>query len=255
MGAGVFSDPNYQALASRMASELGGGSDLAKALLAQMACEKADGWPPQDNNPLNVHVDSMASVGITGLAHGVGDGGACASFPSPDAGADAAVELLTGASRYRAAVAAARANSGAAYLSAVTSAGWGTSYSCCVGYYSGGGSSPFAAIGAAGQDITALLGGVGGSKIPGQSGTAITSLPANAVGAAQAAPAAISDTLGGIASAIASLPSALGGALASLLVNGVVLLVILILAYKGIEMVIEPEGGSLADTAALAAGG
>lgn len=249
MGAGVFSSSQYQALAGRMAAELGGGSDLARACLAQMACEKADGWPPQDNNPLNVHVASLASIGISAQA-GVGDGGACAAFASPEAGVDAAVALLQGASRYTAAVAAARANNGAAYLIDVTSAGWGTSYSCALGYYSGSGASPLAAIGAVIPDVTALLGGVGGTVVPGQSGPALTSLPANAIGAVQALPAAFSDTLGGIANAIGSLPSALG----ALAVNLAVVFVVLLLAYKGLEMIVEPEGGSLAETAAMGAG-
>ncbi len=43
-----------------------------------------------------------------------------------------------------------------------------------------------------------------------------------------------------IGSAIAGLPAALGGVLGSLLVNGAVLVVVLVLAYKGLEILVEP---------------
>lgn len=135
MGAGVFTDPRYQALAARVAGALGGGASTTRAILAQWACEKSDGWPPAWNNPGNVHTAAMASVGVTGLAHGSGDGGAVAAFNSPEEGADAMVTLLTRAQRYRSAVASARANDGAGYLRGVTSAGWGTGYSCTIGYF------------------------------------------------------------------------------------------------------------------------
>lgn len=135
MGASVISNPSYQALAQEIASGIGGGTDTYRGVLAQMACEKGGEWPPQDNNPLNVHVSAMASVGVTGLAHGIGDFGACARFDTPDAGAQAAATLLTRASRYSAAVQAAGRDDGAGYLRDVTAAGWGTSYSCAAGYY------------------------------------------------------------------------------------------------------------------------
>ena len=270
MGAGVFGSSQYAALAGRMAADLGGGSDLARAILAQMACEKADGWPPQDNNPLNVHVAALASIGISAQA-GVGDGGACAAFASPEAGADAAVALLQGASRYKAAVAAARANSGAGYLAAVTAAGWGTSYSCAAGYYGGQGTP--ASSSPAGLDlnpadwIANLNAGVqtmqsklGVTAAPGLSAVPEpNTIASGAATVATAAANAASTALGGVAAAsgipqaIASLPAALGGALGALAVNLAVLFVVLLLAYKGLEMIVEPEGGSLAETAAMGA--
>ena len=270
MGAGVFGSSQYAALAGRMAADLGGGSDLARAILAQMACEKADGWPPQDNNPLNVHVAALASIGISAQA-GVGDGGACAAFASPEAGADAAVALLQGASRYKAAVAAARANSGAGYLAAVTAAGWGTSYSCAAGYYGGQGTpassspagldlNPADWIANLNRGVQTMQGKLGVTAAPGLSAVPEpNTIASGAATVATAAANAASTALGGVAAAsgipqaIASLPAALGGALGALAVNLAVLFVVLLLAYKGLEMIVEPEGGSLAETAAMGA--
>lgn len=128
-------DPVYIPIAAQIAAGIGGGNSTGQGVLAQIACEKNGANPYQDNNPLNVHVDAMASVGVTGLAHGVGDFGACASFASLQDGANAAIQLLTRASRYQAAIADARRDDGLAYLRDVTAAGWGTSFSCAQGKY------------------------------------------------------------------------------------------------------------------------
>lgn len=144
MGQGVFNDPRYQALAARVAGGLGGGASTARGVLSQFACEKADGWPPQDNNPGNIHVNAAASYGITGLRHGRGDGGAVAELDSPEQGADLMVRFLIAggqSGRYRKALAAARANDGAGYIKEVTAAGWGTGYSCVASYYNSSRSS------------------------------------------------------------------------------------------------------------------
>jgi hypothetical protein len=293
MGSGVFADPRYATLAARAAAELGGGADLARAILAQFACEKANGWPPQDNNPGNVHVAAMASIGVTGLASGVGDSGACAAFSTPEAGTDAMVALLTRASRYTAAVAAARHNDGAGYLRGVTSAGWGTSYSCAAGYYGAGvaaaatstpgvapgttppSSSPppssGATPGASAAPVTltadqwnAIIAGltpgtryisatnaaqiVALAKAQGLdlSGLDMTQFYGKSVStlrdylaAKGSIPAAVLVPGLDIGAAIAGLPAALGGALGSLLVNGAVLVVVLLLAYKGVQGLVE----------------
>jgi len=181
------------------------------------------------------------------------------------------VALLQGASRYTAAVAAARANSGAGYLAAVTAAGWGTSYSCAAGYYgqqgtpaSTGGSgidlNPLDAITKLNAGVAAMQAKLGVTAAPGLSAVPEpNTIASGAATVATAAANAASSALGGVAAAsgipqaIASLPAALGGALGALAVNLAVLFVVLLLAYKGLEMIVEPEGGSLAETAAMGA--
>jgi hypothetical protein len=295
MGSGVFADPRYAALASRAAAELGGGADLARAILAQFACEKANGWPPQDNNPGHVHVAAMASIGVTGLASGLGDSGACARFATPEAGTDAMVALLTRASRYAAAVTAARHNDGGGYLRGVTSAGWGTGYSCAAGYYGAG-------VAAAATSTPGVLPGTTPPSSPPPPSLGATSPPAlnatqqtlaklgiptdpahlltdadiwkitmQALGQDPNSPINASnqiyqgylanlrgktvgqmaadyssgttygapDLFSGVAAAIAGLPAAIGAALGPLLIGGGILVVILLLAYKGVQGLVE----------------
>lgn len=126
----VLTDPRYQRLASISAGQLGAGPNVQRAILAQFACEKAGEWPPQDNNPGNVHVGAMAAAGVRGLPGGVGDGGQVARFATPDAGAQGYATYI---GNYRPAAGARAAigrDDAAGYISAVTGFGYGTNASC-----------------------------------------------------------------------------------------------------------------------------
>lgn len=126
----VLSDPRYQQLASIAGSGLGAGPNVTAAILAQFACEKAGEWPPQDNNPGNIHVNAMAAAGVAGLPHGIGDSGAVARFPTPEDGAQGYATYIRNYAGAGAARAAIATDDAGAYITGVTGFGYGTSGSC-----------------------------------------------------------------------------------------------------------------------------
>ncbi len=126
-------DPRYRELAAEAAHMLGGGPDLVRAVLAQWQCEigAGDPWPPPNNNPGNVGVVALRSVGIY-RPWGSPPQARCTD---PTDGANCYAALIMRASRYAAAVAAAQADDGAAFLRAITDAGYGTEPGCALALY------------------------------------------------------------------------------------------------------------------------
>ncbi len=147
----TFADPRYQSLAAAAAGQLGGGPNLAKAILAQAQCENGhDIWPPPNNNPWNVTVGALRSIGII---RGPGSPSNIAALASTGDGVAMYVALVTGASRYAAALADAARDDGGAYLRDLLNAGWGTRLSCALGYYGGANSTQAGAV--SGATLTA----------------------------------------------------------------------------------------------------
>jgi len=131
-------DPNYRALASAAAAELGSSSpSIVAAILGQWQCEQRGPWPPTHNNPGFVTVSALRSVNVTSGTPARTSPGInfLAAFGSPAEGASAYAQLLARGRRYAGVRAAVAAGDGAAYLQAVTSAGYGTRYSCAIGAY------------------------------------------------------------------------------------------------------------------------
>jgi hypothetical protein len=122
----VLTDPRYQNLAAIAASGLHGDAEIYRVILAQFASEKAGEWPPQDNNPGNLHIGAIQAAGGPTYPHGVGDNGAVALLPDPVTGANLYAFYITNygpAASARAAIAAGNAPN---YISAVTGFGYGT---------------------------------------------------------------------------------------------------------------------------------
>lgn len=139
----VSTDPRYQALARGVASKLGGGPDLTRAVLGQWQCElgAGDAYPPRRNNPGNLARGFATGLGFpfTVESPNPQPGNPIVTFRSPEAGASAYVKGLQTYPRYRTALAAARRDDGRGFLQAVTAAGWGTSAACALSVY---GSAP-----------------------------------------------------------------------------------------------------------------
>lgn len=138
----VGTDPRYGRLADRVVDAwgipAGGRVDVKRAILAQWQCEQpGNAWPPVLNNPGFVTLGALHSWGLNlGAVCGRQYASFClARFPTPEAGADAYAGGVLRGSRYRHALAAARAGHGLAFLAAITSAGWGTRYTCCRSAY------------------------------------------------------------------------------------------------------------------------
>jgi hypothetical protein len=145
----VGTDPRYGRLADRVLSAwsipASGRVDVKRAILAQWQCEQSGGWPPTLNNPGFVTLGALHSWGLDlGAVCGRQLPTFClARFPTPEAGADAYAGGVLRGSRYSGALAAARAGNGLRFLNLITSAGWGTRYSCCrVAYAALGGKVP-----------------------------------------------------------------------------------------------------------------
>jgi hypothetical protein len=141
-------DPRYRALATSAASMLGSSSpSIIAAILGQWQCEQPSGppWPPVHNNPGFVTIGALRSNGIplgrfATTSPGVGF---LAQFSSPSEGATAYAQLLIRGARWAPARAAIARGDGAGFLQAVTSAGYGTRYSCAIGAFKAlGGSVP-----------------------------------------------------------------------------------------------------------------
>lgn len=133
-------DPRYRALATAAASILGSSSSsIIAAVLAQWQCEQPGGppWPPVHNNPGFVTVGAIRSVGLTIGSYARTSPGVnfLATFATPSEGATAYAQLLARGARYAPSRAAIARGDGAGFLRAVTSAGYGTRYSCAISAY------------------------------------------------------------------------------------------------------------------------
>jgi hypothetical protein len=156
----VGQDPRYGRLADRVLSTwsipASGRVDVKRAILAQWQCEQpSNAWPPVLNNPGFVTLGALHSWGLDlGAVCGKQYPSFClARFPSPEAGADAYAGGVLRGSRYAGALAAARAGNGLRFLNLITSAGWGTRYSCARVAFAGlGGKVP--AVTPGGTDAT-----------------------------------------------------------------------------------------------------
>jgi len=141
-------DSRYRALATAAASILGSSSSsIIAAILAQWTCEQPGGppWPPVHNNPGFVTIGALRSNGIPLGAYATTSPGVhfLAVFSSPSEGATAYAELLRRGKRWAPARAAIAQGDGAGFLKAVTSAGYGTRYSCAISAFKRlGGSVP-----------------------------------------------------------------------------------------------------------------
>jgi len=147
-------DPRYRALATSAASILGSSNpSIIAAILAQWTCEQPSGppWPPVHNNPGFVTIGALRSNGIALGVYATRKPGIhfLASFRSPSEGATAYAELLRRGKRWAPARAEIARGRGDRFLNAVTSAGYGTRYTCAIAAYkrlggsvAGGGSLP-----------------------------------------------------------------------------------------------------------------
>ena len=141
----VLTDPSYGALARTAAAALGAGSpDIARAILAQWQCELGAGapYPPPRNNPGNIARGLARDLGIPfTVAPGPNPqpGNPIVTYPTAAIGAQAYAAAIARMSRYRSALAAARAGDGLAFVRAIGSSGWGTGTSCMLGVYRGPG--------------------------------------------------------------------------------------------------------------------
>lgn len=275
----VSNDPQYQALARGAAAALGGGPDLTRAILGQWQCELGanDAYPPRRNNPGNVARGFASGLGIpfTVIFPNPQPGNPIVTFRSPEDGARCYVKGLATFGRYAAARAAARRDDGAAFLRAVTAAGWGTSAKCALSVYgststSSGPTAILAGATAGGPDIpegkiltsadidtiVAWAASLGGGDplgiIQGQALGVVRStlLPfigrpwnkatRDAVQAAlgTAARNAVPDPTAGIAAVLGALPGAVGDIAGGLIVNGAILAVVVGLGYLGVRSII-----------------
>ncbi len=136
----VSTDPRYRPLASTAIAAMGAqaSSSMVAAIVSQWQCEQpANAWPPRRNNPGNLARGWAAAVGIPFTV----------DFPNPQpsnpivtyaSAADGAQAYGIGIrsfSRYSSALAYARGGDGARFLKAITSAGYGTSYTCAISVY------------------------------------------------------------------------------------------------------------------------
>lgn len=135
----VTHDPRYRALASIAMRELGvTGPHIALAIVSQWQCEQPpNAWPPVHNNPGFVTLNAIRSAGVTlgTFATSSPGPGFLAQFRTPEDGATAYGQYIRRLARYATARAAAARDDGAGYLRAVTSAGYGTRYTCAIGAY------------------------------------------------------------------------------------------------------------------------
>ncbi len=167
----VLTDASYGALARTAAAALGAGSpDIARAILAQWQCELGAGapYPPPRNNPGNIARGLARDLGIpVTVAPGPNPqpGNPIVTYPTAAIGAQAYATVIARKSRYRSALAAARAGDGQAFVRAIGSSGWGTGTSCMLSVYrghgapsSGGGSGAVLASARAPANLAELLG-------------------------------------------------------------------------------------------------
>lgn len=130
----VSTDPRYRTLAALAMQELGvGGNQIQLAIVSQWQCEQpANAWPPVHNNPGYVTVGAMRSVGEPATPATSSPGpGFLAQYATPEDGARAYGRLIARGARYAATRAQAQANHGLGYLNQITTAKYGTRYSCC----------------------------------------------------------------------------------------------------------------------------
>lgn len=137
--AELWTLPAWQALAREAARTLGAEhTDTVAAILAQWQCEQPEPapWPPIHDNPGNLtrHIGGLDGEPhrLATTAPGVG---LLYVYASPDIGALAYAHYLLNSSRYRLAVAKARAGDGPGFLAAVCDAGYGTRLGCCTAVY------------------------------------------------------------------------------------------------------------------------
>lgn len=129
---------SWHALAVVAGNVLGAsGEDAIRGILAQWTCEQRGTWPPTRNNPGNVAKGFADAVGFpyTIQQPNPQPSNPIVTYSSPELGARAYASGLARFSRYSSALAAARANNGAAFVRYVTKAGYGTSYTCAIGVY------------------------------------------------------------------------------------------------------------------------
>lgn len=188
------------------------------------------GAPGSNNNPYNVEV-----------------GGKVATFPTLQAGVSAAAQLIRSASWYQDIRTAITTGNPATIAKAIIGSEW------CKGCYNGttGGANLVAIAGqasageapaasaaptspwqqalAALQDWEALLGGVGGTTVSGQSGPA----------AAQVAAGSASVAASGLSWLTGQLASGIGASLLAAAIAILPLAVLLLLAYKSLQLLTE----------------
>jgi len=136
----VSSDPNYRSLASTALAAMGvpSSGSMVAAVVSQWQCELgADAWPPRRNNPGNVAKGWADGVGIPYTVEfpNPQPGNPIVTFGSPTDGARAYGIGIRSFSRYSSALAYARGGDGARFLKAITSAGYGTSYTCSLAIF------------------------------------------------------------------------------------------------------------------------
>lgn len=166
----LSTDPQYRRLAAATAAALGATSpDITRAILAQWQCELGNRpYPPARNNPGNLARGFAKDTGIpytVALGSNPQPSNPIVTFATPELGAAAYAAGIRSFSRYRATLAAARAGNGAAFLKAITSAGWGTGYGCAIGVYNqigGTGTAPGGSLPGAGSTVAATIGGAPG---------------------------------------------------------------------------------------------
>ncbi len=177
----VGTDPRYRSLAALAAAEIGApaSDDVLRAITAQWQCEQpADAWPPVHDNPGYVTAGAMHSVGEPASSATSQPGvGFLAQYASPEDGARAYGRLIGRASRYQAAQTALQAGDGATFLHAVTTAGYGTRYSCAITAYRSNGGAVAAAPGGSGSGGIVLA--VFGARLAGTCATVTILEPAN----------------------------------------------------------------------------
>lgn len=179
--------PEWRALASIAGGVIGSTDpDTLRGILAQWTCEQRGTWPPTRNNPGNNAKGWADGVGIPYTVEHPNPqpSNPIVTYATPALGARAYGLGLAHFGRYSAAIAAARAGNGAGFLRAVTSAGYGTSYTCSIGAYRalGGTNTSYAPPGDTNKRPAGGAPSGGGSSSSGAYGT-IVSLPARTVAA------------------------------------------------------------------------
>jgi hypothetical protein len=139
----VGTDPRYRTLATLAAGEIGAPAthDVLVAITAQWQCEQpASAWPPVHNNPGFVTSGAMHSVGEPASSATTAPGkGFLAQYATPEDGSRAYGRLIAKGSRYQTAQTLLTRGDGPGFLKAITAAGYGTRYSCCIAAYKANG--------------------------------------------------------------------------------------------------------------------
>lgn len=142
----ISTDARWARLAAAAASSMGASSPaITRAILAQWQCEHRNTWPPARNNPGNLARGFAAGVGIpytVTFPNNPQPSNPIVTYATPEAGAAAYARGIATFARYRDTLAAARRGDGAAYLRAITTAGYGTRYACAISVYNAGAAAP-----------------------------------------------------------------------------------------------------------------